>query len=156
MFGQPANNPNNLRVITTARTADAINTAAKEGLRPLIKPVEASPDIHSMIAVYQNRDTGEIELSGDARWRPGGKFECVLPRTYYYPYHFPEPFAAYLLPPDLHDGDRVWLADIIEDIVAVWGNQGHHPRLEACEATWKAGNFQIHFDPEQDAPRLLG
>lgn len=156
MFGQIKNNPNNLRVIKTARTLDTINSAAKDGLIPLIKPVDPSPDIHSMVIVYQNRKTGEIELSGDQRWGPGDEYDCVLHRKTYYPYSFPEPFAAYLLFPDLKDGERVWLEDIIEDIVAVWGNQDHNPRLESCEATFSDSDFTIHFDSKKDAPRLIG
>jgi hypothetical protein len=120
MFGQPENNPTNLRVVKTARTADAINTAAKAGLRPLVKAVSPSSDIHSMVAVYQHPKTGEIKVSGDVRWEPKEGFESVLPHRTYYPYHFPEAFAAYLLPPDLKDGEPVWLEDVIEDIVAVW------------------------------------
>ena len=156
MFGQPKFNPNNLRVIMTARTADTINIAAKNGLIPLLKAVEQSSDIHSMVAVYQHRKTGEIKLSGDYRWGPGEDYECILPHRTYYPDCFPEPFAAYLLPPELEDGERIWLEDIIEDIVAVWGNQEHNPRLESCEATFSNRDFIIHFDPKKDAPRLIG
>lgn len=156
MFGQPQNNPNNLRVVHTARTMETINAAAKEGYRPLVKAVTPSPEIHEMVAVYQHRETGEIQLCGDCRIMPGEEYERVLPFRTYYPYHFPAPFAAYLLPPDLAEGERVWLEDIIEDIVAVYGNQGWHPRLEASEATWTKGDFKIHFDPKKDAPRLIG
>jgi hypothetical protein len=156
MFGQPENNPNNLRVVKTGRTMETINAAAKEGLRPLVKPVEPSKTIHNMVAVYQHRDTGEIEVAGDCRWRPGEDYKCVVPFRHYYPYSFPEPFAAYLLPPDLMEGERVWLEDIIEDIVAVFGNQGWQPRLESCEAVWTKGDFKVQFDPKKDAPRLIG
>lgn len=156
MFGQPANNPDGLRLVNTARTLAAINAAAREGFRPLLKAVEPSAQVQNMVAVYQHRKTGEIELSSDCRWVPGEEYECVLPHRTYYPYHFPEPFAAYLIPPDLAVGERVWLTDVIEDIVAVWGNQGWQPRLEACEATWIDGDFAICFDSENDAPRLIG
>jgi hypothetical protein len=156
MFGQPENNPHHLRVVKTARTAEAINAAAQEGFRPLVKAVKPSRKIHNWIAVYQHRKTGEIEVCGDCRWLPGEDYDLVIPFHYYYPYHFPEPFAAYLLPADLVDGERVWLEDIIEDIVAVYGNQGWCPRLEACEAIWREGKFIIQFDPKKDAPRLIG
>jgi hypothetical protein len=110
-----------------------------------------SEEIHNMIGVYQHRHTGEVEVSGDGRFGPGGDYVCVLPCFYYYPYHFPEPFAAYLLPSDLIEGERVWLEDIIEDIVAVYGNQGWCPRLEACEAIWRMGELIIQFDREKGA-----
>ncbi|MCE9610916.1 MAG: hypothetical protein K8R23_12040 [Chthoniobacter sp.] len=155
MFGRPINNPKNLRVVKTARTAQAINAAAKEGFRPLVKAVIPSPDVHCMIAVFQHRETGEVKLSGDCRWGPGAEYDLVVPYTVYYPYRFPEPFAAYLLTPDLAEGERVWLDDVIKDIVAVYGNQEWHPRLEACEAIWINGDFVIDFDSSK-APRLIG
>ncbi len=156
MFGQPENNPNNLRVVKTARTLKAINKGAKEGYRPLVKPVEPGEDICNMVAVYQHRETGKIELSGDLRSNFGDEYECVLPHRHYYPYCFPEPFAAYLVPDDLAEGEMVWLEDIIEDIVAVFGNQGWQPRLEAGEAIWINGDFSVQFDPDTDAPQLIG
>ncbi len=152
---QPKQNPNNLRVVHTARTEDSINNAAKEGFIPLVKPVIPSKDIHYMTSVYQDPATGEIETSGDCRCQPQGKVK-VISHTLYYPYHFPAPFAAYLIPPDIRPGTRVWLNDVIEDIVAVYGNQGYHPRLKWCEATWNGDEFIIDFDPEKDAPRLIG
>lgn len=156
MFGQPAQNPNGLRIIKTARTLEAINMGARQGLRPLLKRVTPSSSIHNMLAVYQSRQTGEIELCGDLRYTPEGDYECVIPFHFYYPYKFPEPFAAYLLPPGIESGERVWLEDVIEDVVAVFGNQGWTPRLEACEAIWADGDFDIQFDPNTDAPMLIG
>lgn len=156
MFGQLDNNPDGLPVIKTARTLDAINAAAKEGFRPLIKPVVPSDKIHNMVAVFQHRVTGEVTLCGDLRMKFGEDYECVIPFHTYYPYSFPEPFAAYLVPSNLGNGQRVWLEDIIEDIVAVFGNQGWHPRLEACEAIWTGGEFEVQFDPDKDAPLLIG
>ena len=155
MFGQPENNPKNLRVVKTARTADAINAAAKKGLRPLMKAVEPSSDLQSMVAVYQHQETGEIEIyyGGYRSPAPREGYECVLPYRTYYPYSFPEAFAAYLLPPDLKEGEHVWLEDIIEDIVAAWGQSY---RLEAWEATWTDGSLKVQFDPDKDAPRIVG
>ena len=58
---------NNLRIITTARTLDAINKAAKDGYWPLVKPVIPSPAIKSKYAIYQNQTTGEIDVINDYR-----------------------------------------------------------------------------------------
>ncbi len=150
-------NPRQLRVIKTARTEDAINAAAREGFRPLIKAVQPGKGIHFQVIVLQHRDTGEIKLEGDNRFSSSRKPEWNLVEYIaYYPYQFPSPFAAYLIPPDLKEGEVVWLEDIIEDILAVYGNQGYHPRLEAWEATWRKGDFQIHFNPRKDAPIYKG
>ena len=151
---EPKDAPGSRRVIKTARTLEDINSAAHRGFRPLVKPVKPSSDIHSMVAVFQDPETGEIELSGDVRC--GGRGEMVINYTLYYPYHFPNPFAAYLLPRDLAAGEEVWLEDLIEDVVAVWGNQGYHPRLPAAPAIWNGSDFEIQFDSRRDAPRWIG
>ncbi len=76
--------------------------------------------------------------------------------TWYYPYHFPNPFAAYLLPPDLKRGEEVWLEDLIEDIVGSWWNQGDTTRLAAAAAIWYVKKFKILFDPQKDAGVAIG
>lgn len=152
---EPKDAPGNRRIIKTARTLEAINAAARAGFRPLIVPVKPNPEIHYMMAVFQNPDTGEIQLSGDVRDNPR-RMNKAMEYTIYYPYHFPNPYAAYLLPHDLRRGEEVWLEDVIEDIVAIHGNQGYSPRLESAPAKWWATHFKILFDPAQDAPRWIG
>lgn len=142
------------RVVRTGRTLDEINTAARQGFRPLVKAVKPSRDVHFMIAVFQDPDTGEITTSGDLRHDGDGV--KVLDYTYYYPYHFPHPFAAYLVPHDIAVGEVVMLDDLIEDVVAVWGNQGYQPRLVKAEAIWNGSDFDIQFDPVRDAPHWIG
>jgi hypothetical protein len=153
---QPERNPNDLRVIKTGRSPQAINAAVDAGYEPLIKPVERNPEVSESVAVLQNVKTGKIRLCGDCRDLPRDDERVVLPFTDYYPYFFNYPFAAYLLPRDLYPGTRVWLDDLIEEIVAVWGNQGYFPRLKWAEATWNGKDFDIHFYPDKDAPRWLG
>lgn len=53
-------------------------------------------------------------------------------------------------------GEEVWLEDLIEDLVAVWGNQGYHPRLPAAPAVWNGSDFYILFDSNRDAPHWIG
>jgi hypothetical protein len=151
---EPKNAPGDRRIIKTARTVEAINDAARKGFRPLIKPVKANPKITAMVAVFQDPKTGEIEVVGDTRGQPDG--DCVIDYTIYYPYAFPEPFAAYLIPKDLAVNEEVWIEDIIEDIVAIWGNQNQVPRLQAAPALWNGKDFFILFDPDKDAPVYLG
>jgi len=124
----------------------------------LVKPVRPGKEIHYMVAVFQDPTTGEIELSGDSRdeLRGARVGEKVLDYTLYYPYHFPNPFAAYLVPSDLAPEEEVWLEDLIEDLVGVYGNQGYHPRLEAVAAVWSGRDFEILFDPDRDAEEWIG
>lgn len=142
------------RVITTARTYAAINAAAKRGLRPLLKAVEASEEIWSRVMVFQDPDTGEIEESGDFRHWPEGKKQVLS--VEYYPYSFPNPYAAYLVPPDLQPGEEVWLADLIEDRVGSHWNQGPTSRLVSCEAVWNGEDFEVQYDPRQHRAEMIG
>ncbi len=144
---EPRDAPGNRRIVKTARTLEEINEAARKGFRPLVKAVQPGKDIHHMVAVFQDPETGEIELSGDVR--SGGRGERVIDYTLYYPYHFQNPFAAYLLPRDLAVGEEVWLDDLIEDVVAVWGNQGYQPRLEAGPAVWNGADFEVIHQADQ-------
>lgn len=150
------NNPHHLRVIKTARTERAINQAAICGLRPLVKKVEASPDIRSKFAVWQNKETGEIEVSGDFRSRYSpDDWDQVIDWSYYYPDPFANPFAAYLLPEDLEVGERVFLEDLIEDLVGMVWNQGNAYRLKSAEAIWTGHDFEIQHT-KKDAQFVVG
>jgi hypothetical protein len=128
---------NNLRIITTARTLEAINKGAKDGYWPLVKPVVPSPAIKSKYAVFQNQTTGEIDVINDYRAENQTKgLTNVIDFTYYYPHHFDNPYAAYLIPPDIKVNERVWLSDLIEDVVGQIWNQGDSYRLPSGEAVW--------------------
>lgn len=136
-----------MRVIATARTVDSINAAAKSGFRPLVKLVVPSPEIQTKFAVNQNKVTGEIQVVGDYRGHWEADIDQVIPFTFRYPYVWESPFAAYLLPPDLSVGERVYLEDLIEDYVGLTWNQGDVYRLDACEAIWNGTDFEVQYDP---------
>ncbi len=61
---------------------------------------------------------------------------------YYYPYQFPSPFAAYLIPSDLKVGERVILDDLIEDIVGASHSEGTY-RIDSAEAIWNGEKFEV-------------
>jgi len=140
-----------LRVIETARDKESINKAAKEGFRPLVKKVTPSPEIRSKYAVIQNKNTGEIDIIGDyrevIRLSDSEKFEhLIIDWTFYYPYSFKSPFAAYLIPKDIQTGERVFLEDLIEDYVGTSWNQGDTYRLESCEAIWNGSDLEVQIE----------
>lgn len=156
MFGDDPN-PEGLRVIKTARDEASINDAARRGFRPLVKPVEPSSLIRSKYAVIQNRVTGAIQVIGDYRCLgTAGDEEVVIDFTFYYPHLFPSPFAAYLIPRDLQVGERVYLEDLIEDVVGGSWNQGDTYRLASCVAVWNGKDFELEFDPERDQDVMIG
>jgi len=140
-------NSKNLRLIKTARDKESINKASKMGFKPLIKKVMPSPQIKSKYAVIQNKSTGEIDIISDYRnvikLSENENFEKVIDWTFYYPYSFKSPFAAYLIPKDIQIGERVFLEDLIEDYVGTSWNQGDTYRLESCEAIWNGSDLDI-------------
>jgi len=139
---------NNLRIITTARTLEAINKAAKDGYWPLVKPVIPSPAIKSKYAVYQNVTTGEIDVINDYRAEnQTNGLTNVIKFTYYYPHQFENPYAAYLIPADIKVGECVWLDDLIEDVVGQKWNQGDSYRLTSCEALWNGKDMMLQVSP---------
>ena len=140
-------NPESLRVIKTARTEEAINASVAAGFRPLVKLVEPLPKVRSKFTVLQNRTTGEISVEADYRSGfPHGEWETVIKWTKYYPHSFPSPYAAYLIPSNLAEGERVYLEDLIEDLVGATWNQGDVFRLESCEAIWNGKDLEIQYD----------
>ena len=148
---------NGLRVIKTARTEKVINKAAKEGFRPLVKPVKPSKKIHSKFCVWQNQTTGEIEVLGDYRINAlDGDWKQVIDWTDYYPYNFAMPFAAYLIPADITAGERVYVQDLIEDFIGMSWNQGDTFRLESCEAVWDGSDLKIDYKPAKNQRSIVG
>lgn len=157
MITDDTNNPNDLRLIQTARTEVSINKAVKAGFRPLVKQVKPSKKIRSKFCVWQNLITGEIEVVGDYR---GGHFgeswQEVIGWSEYYPHHFPRPFAAYLIPRDIQVGERVWVEDLIEDFIGTRWNQGDNYRLDSCEAVWDGTDLKIQFSESRNRQVIIG
>lgn len=139
---------NQLRIINTARSEQAINKAAQQGYWPLIKQVIPSPEIRIKYAVLQDSNTGKVQIISDYRLdRPTDKTVKVIDFTYYYPHHFESPFAAYLIPSDIKVGERVCLIDLIEDVVGQRWNQGDTYRLPSCEAIWDGKDLILQVQP---------
>ena len=121
-----------------------------------MKKFEASPEIRSKYAVWQNRKTGEIVVPGAYRDDDYDEdMEQVIDWTYYYPNHFKNPFAVYLIPPDLEAVDRVLMEDLIDDHVGKVWNQGNLYRLSGAEAIWTGADFDIQFT-QKDAIFTIG
>jgi hypothetical protein len=132
------------RRIRTARSISEINEAARLGFRPLVRPVEPSPEIRSKFRVTQNQATGEIDIQADYRCGPPAEgWEVVIDWRHHYPHAWTNPFAAYLLPADLRVGEAVILDDLIEDLVGTVWNQGDAYRLKCCAATWNGETFEL-------------
>lgn len=155
-------NSNNLRVIKTARNSYDINEAVKKGFKPLMKSVIPSKGIRTKLAVLQSKITGEIKIIGDLRLDPtlfnrtSDEFEKIIDWSYYYPYSFESPYAAYLLPSNLKINERVFLEDLIEDVIGLVWNQGDTFRLSSVEAVWNGNDFELDYQKMRDIEEMIG
>ncbi len=129
------------RVITTARTVEAINKGASDGYWPLLKAVLPSAEIREKTLVTQNPD-GSIKVDGDFRAAPKASHTFE-----HNPYHSPLAFAAYLIPRNLEVGTRVYVPDLIEDILSHRWNQGDTYRRNAGFAVWDGTDLVIEETP---------
>jgi hypothetical protein len=149
-----------VREIETARNIHRINEAAQNGLTPLLKKVVPSSAIRQKYCIRQHRKTGEIKVIGDFRevheLDRNNDFVTVIDWTYYYPYTFESPFAAYLIPKDIVIGERVFIEDLIEDYIGESWNQGDNYRLESCVAIWNGTDLEIQYNPDTDNLRSIG
>lgn len=154
---RPWTRSSGVRRIRTARTRFEINLAAMLGDRPLLQPVVSSKGrIGSFMQVWQHRESGEIRVQQDPRFMEDeNQWVCVLENLDYDPsLHFPEPFAAYLVPPDIEVGERVYLMDLIENHID-YMHYGMH-RLEGSMATWTGEAFEIHYNEQRDMRQAFG
>jgi hypothetical protein len=149
-----------LRVIKTARDEKSINEAIKNGLKPIFKKVEPSDKIRTKYSVIKNKKNGEIRTIGDYRGDVLidnlDEYETIIDWTFYYPYHFKLPFAAYLIPEDLKIGEVVFIEDLIEDFIGSAWNQGDTYRLESAEAIWNGTDLEILYDPKINCNYYIG
>jgi hypothetical protein len=146
------------RVIHTARNLEAINRAVDEGFLPLVKELKASHRLYSTYCVFRNRKTNKVETAdaeegyvqyGEHYSYNSDEWDMVISYAKYYPYKFPSPFAAYLIPPDIIVGERVTIEDLIEDYYggSFWSQ---NVRLETLEAIWNGSDLEIQYDPDVD------
>ena len=157
MFPQPEGSAiAGLRRIRTARDELEINLVVQMGFHPLIRPVNPSPRIRTKFRIVQSKTTGEISVQSDFRHPVPPGYEVVIDWTHFYPHPWPNPYAAYLVPPDIEEGEWVVLDDLIEDLVGSVWNQGCVFRLESCRAQWINGDFVLDYDPESSTCYVQG
>jgi len=147
-----------LRTIKTARDIESINKAVKAGFSPLFRKVTPSEEIKSKYAVCRNKENGKFVVLQDYRdvSRHQEVYEIIIDWTFYYPYSFSSPFAAYLIPMDIIVGEKVFIEDLIEDYVGINWNQGNAYRLQSCEAIWDGEDLKIQYNPEKQRKRMIG
>lgn len=135
-----------LHRIKTLRTEEEIANAISSGHKILKEKVIASEDIYAIDLWFKNNQTGEIRKESYSYHAYMCDYEGYeVKKVTYYPYTFPSEIAAYLLPDNLQNGERVILDDLIEDIVGASHASGNY-RLKSAEAIWNGERFVIDHD----------
>jgi hypothetical protein len=161
MFGYDATGKKLIR-IETGRREDEINDAISIGFTPIFREVAPSPNLNKQFRILQNRNSNEIFVDNDGGDpRTGEKkdihnedlWQVIVPWQEYYPHHFRNPYAAYLIPPGLKPGQKVILKDVIEDYYA--GEQhikggGLTNRCAALGAVWNGKDLEIEYHRYRD------
>jgi hypothetical protein len=159
-IGSSSSNDQGLPVIRTARSMEAISDGFQRGFLPCIETVEGNshrPDpnkIGQYYLIFQHLRTYEVwyckdrtlvrpdsgSQEPDPLWRCVGEF-----------FHDPEkafPVAAYLIPPALPVGARVFLEDVIEEMApdgfryrGVYDS--YVPKRVSGAAIWDGGKFRL-------------
>lgn len=150
------NNTEKLRIISTARTLDNMNQAVKDGHQLIFVRIKPSSKIKTKYAVVQDKITKEISEIHDYRMWDSSTHDILVDWTYTYPYQFPLPFAAYVIPSDINIGEKVYLEDLIEDYVGKSWNQGDCYRLKSCTAIWDGKKLNILYDPAKNNTLIVG
>lgn len=136
----------NLPKIKTARSLQEINQAVRDGYRVLIQELVPHKSIQSFKVIARNIQTGFYEEVYDRRFiSSSGKYDDIN-LVEFYPYKFPNPFAAYIIPQDLKPNVMVWLEDLIEDIPGNKRPQGVTKRVESAPALWTGEKMEINMD----------
>jgi hypothetical protein len=120
-------------------------------IESLIKPVIKLPE-----QTQEEIDDFRRTFPNVQYLKPVVNQETVIGWTFYYPYQFENPFAAYLVPPDIKIGEKVILEDLIEDVVSHTWNQGDTFRLKSCAAVWGGQDFVILHEPAKVRGSIIG
>lgn len=143
-------NYENLPVVRTARSFAAMQDGISRGDRLQIMPAGPTSNIGDIYSAIRNISTGNIiyqrgtthgrdGLTEDHDWefisegflhRPGQTF----------------PFAAYLIPADVLPGQRVFVEDLIEDVISFKSNNGDSTRRNSCSAIWLGYQLKLEDD----------
>ncbi|WP_300470879.1 hypothetical protein, partial [uncultured Alcanivorax sp.] len=129
-----------LPIVQTARTLAALEDGVRRGYRPLFVSTEPQGRVKSKFGIVCWPQQKYVMNYRDFR-QPTGitggeSDECIETMIWHDRDRHSSPLAAYLVPATLNKGDRVYLADVIEEIVASTWNQGDSYRLTESEATW--------------------
>ena len=151
-IGISRKNYHDLPTVQTARSLEIMADMQANGHKLIFKNVgEASNFGSKKYVVYQHKLTGKIWWSGDYRNEypynlidktEAGEWQIIRDWFFVRPDQ-PFPLAAYIIPKSIIPGARVFLEDVIEDILEISWNQGNAERIVSSAATWTGVDFVI-------------
>ncbi|MEQ3724480.1 hypothetical protein [Alcanivorax sp.] len=143
-----------LRIIQTARSLAAIEDGVQRGYRPLFVAADYKGEVGKKLLVSYCSTDNEVHYQSDFRRMrgslsgSGSGVSAIMIR--HDDERHPSPLAAYMIPPELNPGDKVFVADVIEEIVRKRWNQGDSWRLASSEAVWTGETLEMEArDPIQ-------
>ena len=114
----------NLPVVKTSSEIHQINDFVGDGYRAVVRIREPNAELYQFRMVLQNKESGKIAKVpsrtmfvqyGDELFYPESEWTLVHEGVEYVRPHT-EDWAAYLVPPEVKPGERVYVRDVIEDI----------------------------------------
>ena len=139
--------------IQTMRSLEAMADAEERGFELIFGDTGIDNDFGDVkYILYRNRTTGKLYWTGDYREMvttsaaldkdSSAKFELIQ-SWFWVRSDKPFPLAAYAVPKELPVGTRVFLDDLIEDVLEQTRNQGCEKRVNAWPATWNGKTFDV-------------
>ena len=133
-----------LKEVRTARSLAALNLAVKEGLNIQLVQLKSDVSLERSFFLVEH-DDGTFSEIVDYRsiLMPGSHDKAIIADHYFsqYRYCFDKPWAAYLLPADIEEGDQVFIWDVIQDQEEIRMNHGGSIRRKQGIATWVGGEL---------------
>lgn len=147
--------PPNLREIKTISSTIELNDAQKGGDRVIIRKYKQNPQLLHKALLLQNIKTGEVVEAPSRNYirqyaehvsLPESEWQLVFEFSSYSRENPPSrEWAAYIVPKDTEIGERVFIRNLIEDLVACefWN---YKYAAESAVATWDGNDLVIDHD----------
>ena len=138
-----------LPIIQTARSLAAIEDGVRRGYRPLFVGADYKGKVGKKLLVSYCATDNEVHYQSDFRRMRGplsgfdNGVSSIMVR--HDDERHPSPLAAYMIPPELNPGDKVFVADVIEEIVRKRWNQGDSWRKISAEAVWNGEALEMNY-----------
>ncbi len=150
-------NPKTLPIVLTCYTAYELNKFVDEGHKVVVLPIRKNPVFQQNNLLLRNRETSffmvlpsrrmtrqydlQVEEYSEDEW------ELICEGTKYWRPRKPnDGWGAYVLPKEIQDGQRVYVADVLEDIVATYFHGAALP-AEDGEGVWDGSKITIDMKP---------